>query len=185
MKPNKRRGPSNAPEEECFANGAEYYFEIERNSPFRRGRISDNQGTLCWRYSAHGRRSGRRLTNPFNKLDFVVENPRGQAELVIRRASFVPPVFQLLSASGVAGEIRMISILRNRYLILMDGANSLMFHMPLFTVVFLGRSESRVDIWARAGPSEREWSVLIRRGIDDSRLVAALAFIHHERWRYG
>jgi hypothetical protein len=30
-----------------------------------------------------------------------------------------------------------------------------------------------------------EWSILIRPGISDQPVVAALAFIHNHKWNYG
>jgi hypothetical protein len=33
--------------------------------------------------------------------------------------------------------------------------------------------------------SESKWSILIRPGVERAELVAALAFIHRERWFYG
>ncbi len=60
--------------------------------------------------------------------------------------------------------------------------------MPLFTILFHGdsnNSSNKTEIWVAVGPSEMEWSILIRPGINDRHLISALAFIHNERWHYA
>lgn len=168
-----------------MAHGAKYYCQIDRGCRGRSGRISDEQGVVRWLYGVRSHPSGRGWANPFNKLDFVVEDADGQVKLVIRRAAFVPPVFQMMDRDNVIGRIRMISPLRNKYIIDIDRVNSWTFHMPLFTVRFRGDSDTGRDVWVAVGSSEMEWSILIRPGINDRQLVAALAFIHNERWHYG
>jgi hypothetical protein len=65
------------------------------------------------------------------------------------------------------------------------GAGFWTFRLPLFTVRFRGDSQTGTDIWVILGPSKMEWHILIRPGISDPRLVAALAFIHNEWWNYS
>jgi len=57
--------------------------------------------------------------------------------------------------------------------------------MPLFTIFFHGESDNRTSIWVAVGPSKKEWSILIRPGVNDRHLVPALAFIHNESWHYA
>ena len=82
------------------------------------------------------------------------------------------------------GTIRMLSIFRTEYSISI-GVNSWKFRMPLFTILFFGESGVGCEIWVRVGPSEKEWSVLMKPGIAQQCLVAALAFIHNERYFYS
>ena len=85
----------------------------------------------------------------------------------------------------VVGRIRMLSILRNKYMIEIDGADPLTFRMPLFTMRFWGGSPMGAEIWVSVGPSKMEWNILVRPGINDRYLVPALAFIHNEWWNYS
>jgi hypothetical protein len=179
-----RRTPD-APDENCLADGAKYYFEIDRGSQSLSGKISDDQGVLRWRYRFRRCALARGWANPFNKPDFVFEDTDGNEELIIRRASFVPPVFHLMERDRVGGRLRLISPLRNRYAIEIYGLNSWTFRMPLFTIYFHGDCEIGTDVWVWMGPSEKEWSILIRPGIEDRYLLPALAFIHNERWHYA
>ena len=182
------RSTITAPDEECIAHGAKYYCQIDRGWRGRSGRISDEQEVVRWRYGVRRHPSGRGWANPFNKADFVVEGADGQMETVIRRASFVPPVFHIMDRDRVIGRIRMISPLRNKYTIDINGVNSWTFRMPLFTILFHGdsnNSSNKTEIWVAVGPSEMEWSILIRPGINDRHLISALAFIHNERWHYA
>ena len=90
-----------------------------------------------------------------------------------------------MDGDNVIGRIRMSSLLRNKYAIDINGVNSWTFQMPLFTVRFRGDSNTGTDIWVVVGPSKMEWNILIRPGISDRQLVAALAFIHNEWWNYS
>jgi hypothetical protein len=173
-----------APDEECIALGAKHYFEIDRGRHGLTGKISDERGTVLSRYAPRTC-SSRGWANPFKKPDFVVKDAESQAELLIRRASFIPPVFHIIVGDKVIGRVCMISPLRNKYLIDIGGVNRWTFRMPLFTARFYGDSGARTDVWVAVGPSEMAWSVLIRPGINDKRLVAALAFTHNERWNYA
>jgi len=117
--------------------------------------------------------------------DFLVTELAAKIEIIIRRASLIPSVFNILEGGRTVGEIRMLSVLRNKYSILIDDSKSWTFRMPLFTIFFFGESEKGADIWVRLGPSERHWNILIRPGVVQRPLVAALAFIHNERYFRG
>lgn len=173
------------PDEHSLVYGAKYFCEIDRGCRGRTGRISDEQGMLRWRYRFQRSPSRRRWTNPFNKPDFIVEDADGRIEAIIRRASFIPPVFHIIAANGIIGRVRLRSLLRNRYTIEIDGVDSWTFRMALFTVQFRGDSGKATDLWVAMGPSEMEWSVLVRPGLEDRLLVPTLAFIHNERWHYA
>jgi hypothetical protein len=79
----------------------------------------------------------------------------------------------------------MRSMFRNKYSIDIVGLNSWTLRMPLFTVRFCGDSRAGSEIWVVVGPSKMEWNILIKAGIEERPLVAALAFIHNEWWNYS
>lgn len=179
------RTPSTAPDEECIENGSKYWSQIDREGPGRSGTVWDEQAVACWRYRVRSNPVGRGWGNPFNKPDFAITDADGQAELVIRRVSFVPSVFHILHGNHVTGQIRRCSVLRNKYAVDIHGVNSWTFQMPLFTLQFYGDSETGTDIWVAVGPSKMDWKILIRPGVSDHQLVAALVFIHTEWWNCG
>jgi len=88
-------------------------------------------------------------------------------------------------AGNAVGAVRMRSIFRNQYSITVDGLNEWTFRMPLYTVRFYGESNAGAEMWVVLGPSKTEWCILIKRGVTEKPLVAALAFIHTEWWNYG
>lgn len=79
----------------------------------------------------------------------------------------------------------MISIFRNRYSIAIDGLGLLIFQMPLYRIFFFGASTGGIETWVRIGPSEFEWNILLKPGMVEWPLAAALAFIHNERFYYS
>jgi hypothetical protein len=151
--------------------------------------VRDEQSVIRWRYGLRKNPSRHGLGNPFNKPDFVIGEPyaesHAQGELIIRRASFIPPLFNIIEAGTIIGRIGMRSIFRNKYAIDIDGVNSWTFRMPLFTISFHGDSSAGTEIWVVLGPSKREWNILIKPGVKEQPLVAALSFIHAEWWNYG
>jgi len=177
-----RRAP--APDEECIEKGAKYFHQLGRGRARNTAELWDENG-VRWRNRVRRQHSNWGWSNPFNKAEFLFGGPEGDVQLVIRRASFLPPVFEIIKADTVIGRIWMISPLRNRYRIEIRGVNEWTFVMPLFTICFYGRSGAGTDIWVEMGPSEGAWSILIRPGVDRVELAAALAFIHRERWLYG
>jgi hypothetical protein len=173
------------PDDECIAHGTKALSQIHRGAYVRSGEIRDDQDKILWLYGPRKRGSGWGLRNPFGKPDFVILSPDAKDEVIVRRASFVPPVFNIMEAGNVVGTIRMISIFRNKYSISLDGVGSWTFRMPLYTILFFGDSDAGIDIWVAVGPSEKEWSILIKPGVPQRVLVAVLAFIHNERYFYG
>jgi hypothetical protein len=181
-----RRAKSRAvmPDDACIANGTKLLCQIHRGAGHD-GEVRDEQGSLRWRYATRANPSGLWLENPLRKPDFVFAEANAREETIIRRVSFVPSTFDIVEAGGVIGTIKMLSIFRNQYSISIVGVSSWTFRMPLFTVLFFGKSAAGFEIWVRVGPSEREWSILIKPGITQRCLVAALAFIHNERYLYS
>jgi len=174
-----------APDEECVANGHKFLSQIDRGKGGHSGAVLDEQGAIRWRYRARKNPFVRRLGNPFNKPDFVIADPDGRDEVIIRRASFIPPVFNIMEAGRIIGTVKMCSVFRNKYAIDIDRVNSWTFRMPLFTIRFFGGSRSGPEIWVGVGPSKTEWSILIKRDACEWPLLAALAFIHVEAWNYA
>ncbi len=173
------------PDKECVANGTKLLCQIDRGGDGHSGAVRNEQGIVRWRYGVRKSGSGRALKNPFTKPDFVVAEPEANDEITIRRASFLPPVFNIIRAGSVIGGIRMRSIFRNKYSISIDGVGSWTFRMPLFTIRFCGDSSAGPEIWVIVGPSKMEWNILIKANVKEWPLVAALAFIHNEWWNYG
>jgi hypothetical protein len=147
--------------------------------------VLDEKGSIRWRYGVRNDAFGRRPGNPFNKPDFVIANSDTKDEVIIRRASFIPPVFNIMEADRVIGRVRMRSMFRNKYDIDIDGVNTWTFRMPLFTVRFFGDSSAGVEIWVAVGPSKIEWNILIKGSAKEWPLLAVLAFIHTEWWNYS
>jgi hypothetical protein len=178
------KGKAVIPDEECIEHGTKLLSQIHRGASSRDGEMRDELDNVRYRYERRASRFGWGFGNPFRKPDFVLSEPSDKEETIIRRVSFVPPVFNIVEASAVIGTIRMLSMFRNKYSISIDGVKSWTFRMPLFTVLFFGESDAGAEIWVRVGPSVREWNILIKPGITRRPLIAALAFIHHERYFY-
>lgn len=183
MQPN--RTTTIAPDKECVANGHKFLSQIDRGKDGHSGAVLDEQGVIRWRYGTRKNPFVPCLGNPFNKPDFVIADPDGRDEVVIRRASFIPPVFNIMEAGRIIGTVKMRSVFRNRYTIDIESVNSWTFRMPLFTIRFFGVSRSGPEIWVAVGPSKMEWSILIKRDAREWPLLAALAFIHVEAWNYA
>jgi len=172
------------PTKECVAGGTKFCCQIDRAADGHSGAVRDEQGRIRWRYGMR-KSSGRGRGNPFNKPDFVVAEPDSTNEVVIRRASFIPSVFNIIKTGRVVGRIKMLSIFRNKYAVDIDGVDSWTFRMPLFTIRFFGDSREGVGIWVAVWPSMMQWNILIKAGVEEWPLLAALAFIHTEWWNYG
>jgi hypothetical protein len=173
------------PDDDCIANGTKLICQIHRGPVRRNGEVKDEQGSLRWSYATRANPSGGVLGNPLNKPDFVFAELDEKDETIIRRVSLIPSTFDIVESGAVIGTIRMRSIFRNEYSISIEGVNSWTFRMPLFTVLFFGESGAGFEIWVRVGPSEREWNLLIKPGVAQRSLVAALAFLHNERYFYS
>ena len=176
---------SAAPDAECIERGAKYFCQIDRAGRSRSGKVYDERRVLRWQYGIRDNPPGRLRGNPFRKAQFVFAEADGTAESVIHRVSFIPSRFEITDNGSVIGRIGMRSPLRIKYTIDIDKVGSWTFRLPLFTVRFHGESVGGTDIWVIVGPSKMEWNILVRPGISNRHLVAALAFIHNEWWNYS
>jgi hypothetical protein len=147
--------------------------------------MRDEVNNVHWQYSRNNAPLRWRLRHPFKKPDFFVTNLDTKDEVIVRRTSRFPSVFDIIEGGRPVGAIRMLSLLRNKYRISLDDARAWTFRMPLFSIFFFGESKEGTEIWVRVGPSERHWNILIKPGVVQRPLVAALAFIHNERYFRG
>jgi hypothetical protein len=173
------------PDEDACDRGAKYSCQIARRGDGHSGVVFDEHGDVRWRYGVRKNKSGRSWGNPFNKKDFVVTNPQTREEVILRRVSFASSRFRIIDAQGERGAVRKASILRNKYTIEVSGRRPWTFKMPLFTIRFWGETDESSEFWVMLGSSKMEWNILVKPGVDDQPLVAALSFIHVEWWNYG
>ncbi len=185
MRQHVRLNRVSLPDETTIAHGAKFTCVIDRGGLNRTGKIYDEEGKICWQYGPRTNPDGRRWGNPLNKPDFVFTNTDGQIEIVIRRVSFIPSVFQITDQEQSIGQIALRSILGIKYRILLDGHPSSTFRLPLFTLRFWGDTDLGPSIWVLVGPSKMQWSVLLNPGTMVRELVASLAFIHTQWWNYS
>ncbi len=178
------RNMATAPDEGCVAHGAKFGCRIDRGTDGHSGAVYNEHGDVRWRYGVRRNDLGRSWGNPFNKKDLVVADPQTGEEIVLRRVSFFPSRFTITDAEGVRGTVRMVSILRNKYAINVTGRQPWTFRMPLFRVLFWGETEESPEFWVRE-VTKMDWDIHIRTGIEDQPLVAALSFIHVERFNYS
>ncbi len=172
-------------EETIISRGSKFVCVIDGGGLNRTGKIYNDEGKICWQYGTRTNPDGRRWGNPLNKPDFVVTNTDGKAEIVIRRVSFLPSVFQIMDQDHSIGQIALRNILGIKYRIRIDGQASSTFRLPLFTVRFWGDTDTGPSIWVAVGLSKMQWSVLLKPGTMDRKLIASLAFIHNQWWNYS
>lgn len=168
-----------------IAESAKFTILINRGLSDHSGTITDEARKVRWQYGTRKPRAKRNFRNPFLKRDLVLSEIQSRSEITIRRLSFLPPAFGISDSDKQIGSIRLVSVLRNRYLISIEGMNSWTLRMPLFTTVFKGSSATGSEILIVMAPSERQWNVAVKRDIVCAPLIAALAFIHSERYFYG
>lgn len=173
-----------APDEDTVANGGKYCFVLDVENRSSTGKIWNDQGDLVWHYAPRRNAVGYSLGNPFYKPDFVVFDNNERQTVAIRRSSFIPSRFYVLTDDFAVGQIAMTSPFLNRYRIKIDGLPTCVFRMPLFTVHFYGQLNNDTKVWVVVGPSKMQWRVLTESALDDVRLLAALAFIHNQWFNY-
>jgi hypothetical protein len=173
------------PPPDIIANGIKLVSRIASGTERRVGAVSDENGSIRWRYRPHQGRDSWTIGNPLRKPDFVFFERDERDALKIRRVSLFPSVFNLLEEGNVIGKVRMSSFLRNRYSIELDGSKSWTFHMPLYTIYFSGESITGTDVWVAIGPRENQWNILLAPGLPERPFAAILAFIHNERYFYS
>jgi len=149
------------------------------------GKIYDSIGELVWHVKTLRAGKPRYPYGVFRLPDFVVYDV-AQKEVcrVKRKRSFLFSKFEMVENDSTICTIKQKSIFRNKYTLEFTNGQKWIFRMPLFTVNFSGISEAgekvRVRLWAH-----EVWYVLIDVAADSPQLVAALAFIHRERLRFG
>jgi hypothetical protein len=173
------------PPPDIIASGIKLVSRIAAGTARRVGAVSDENGFIRWRYGPHRARDSWTPGNPLRKPDFVFFERDERDALKIRRVSMFPSVFNLLEEGKLIGNVRMSSVLRNRYSIELDGSKSWTFHMPLYTIYFSGESTTGTDVWVAIGPRENQWNILLAPGLPERPFAAILAFIHNERYFYS
>jgi hypothetical protein len=174
-----------APDEESIQYGTKLICQIDRALSGHGGEVKDQAGATFWPYKSCDARPPWTIKNPLRKPDFIVVEQGTEKKVSIRRASFVSSRFHIVEAEKVIGAISVAGTFRNQYSIAIDGIDSWIFYMPLFTIRFYGNSALGTEIWVVVGPSQREWNILLKPDVVKWPLVAALAFIHHERYFYS
>jgi hypothetical protein len=174
------------PDEQTCKDGTKLLCKIHRQKDSHSGTVTDDQGVVRWRYGVRKTARGPWRGNPWCKPDFFIHAEGDPAaEIVIRRVSFIPSIFEIIEGRQSIGRIRMRSLFRIKYAIEIAGAEALTFRLPLFTVRFWGSSEDGVKIWVMIGPSKMEWNILFEPGLDVRKTIAAVSFIHTEWWHYS
>jgi hypothetical protein len=148
------------------------------------GTIYDSKGEIVWQVKTQHSDNRPHYPHGFFRLpDFVVYDKTDKELIRVRLERRLPLARFVMFESGVqVCRIRQRSILLNKYGLDFADHSKWMFHMPLFSVIFRGRSETGARIRVRLR-THNLWYVLIDSDADSLRLVAALAFIHRERLR--
>jgi hypothetical protein len=148
------------------------------------GEIFNSKGEILWRVKTQHFNNRARYPYGFFRLpDFVVYDKTDKEFIRIKRErSFLAAQFVMLEDGVLVCRIRQRSILLNKYRLEFADHSKWTFHMPLFTVIFRGKSETGGRIQVRLR-THNVWYVLIDPDADSPQLVAALAFIHRERLR--
>lgn len=150
------------------------------------GEIFASNGERLWRVETQ--HFGGRPRYPYGLFrlpDFVVYGNDDKEALRVRlERKWALAQFVMLENGSPVCTIRLRSLLRNKYTLAFVNGQNWVFRMPLFTVIFGGRSDSgneiRVSLW-----SHNIWYAFIDPSVDNAQLVAALAFIHRERLRFN
>jgi hypothetical protein len=137
-----------------------------------------------WHFRTNPPRSAWSLLNIWRKPQFIVADTNGRDLIIIRRMARLPPRFELSCDGRGIGLITLRSIFRTRYSIVFRDGPNWSFRMPLFRVSFAGRSSTGQALWVSLN-GERQWSILFSDTRAPLELIAALAFIHRERWCYA
>jgi hypothetical protein len=149
------------------------------------GEIYNSTGEVIWHFKTlHSR--PHYPYGLFRLPDFVVYD-KAEKELfrikLKRRWSL--GYFELVQNGSTACTIRQRSFLRNKFTLDFANGQNWVFRMPLFSVKFSGLSDNGGKIRVLVGASHNIWYALIDEKFDESKLVAALAFIHRERLRFN
>lgn len=148
------------------------------------GEIYNSNGEIVWRVKTLHTRPHYPY-GLFRLPDFVVYDKADKEVFRIKlEQKWSLAQFVMVENGLPICSIKQRSILRNKYTLDFANGQKWVFRMPLFTVNFGGLSETakkiRVRLW-----THNIWHVLIDTNVDNPQLVAALAFIHRERLRFG
>lgn len=179
-----RSKPSLTPTDDELENASAYCFKLDNSADYP-GSIFAESGRLCWRFETLPRRSAYSPLNLFRKPVFVALDVESHEVLRIRVQPGATRRFDLIQDGLVVGTIQRRGFLRSTYTCSFSGGPVWTVKMPLFTLLFQGKSTNGLTVWIRVGPSKKQWNVLTCLNGDDVRLIAALAFIHREWWCYS
>ena len=148
------------------------------------GTIYNSKGEIVWHVKTQHFNGRPRYPYGFFRLsDFVVYDKTDKEFVRVKRErSFLAAQFVMLENGRPVCIITRQSILMNKYKLDFMGQSKWTFKMPLFTVIFRGKSDTGAQIQAHLR-THNLWYVFIDSDADNPRLVAALAFIHRERLR--
>lgn len=169
------------PDDETLATGVMFQSCIDRTEMARRGVLLDASGTVVSRYEPQPNPRDRHVGNPFSTPDMVFCGDDGSEQLRIQRVSLMPSEFQACRAGDHVGTIRLTSVLRNRYAVLLEGA-AWTIRMPLYRTAFWGEADTHGRVWIEVGPSKMQWTMLFDAAADVRLVAPILAFIHTQWW---
>ena len=173
--PERRTARQNAP-----AEPGKFCFQCNYEG---NGAIYNTRGEVLWRMETRHRSRPRYPYGLFHLPDFAVSDPSGREFITIKRESGrIFSNFTMLQEGKPVCRIQQRSVLLNRYTLDFPGASKWKFHLPLFTVLFGGSSETGATIRVRLA-AHQTWFVQIDEAAITPHLIVALAFIHRERLR--
>ena len=176
-----------APKPDDIERAATYGLVLDSSAKEVPSFIFDMPGATepCWRLRTDPPRSPWSPLNFWRKPEFLLIDRDSREILRIRRRRRIPACFHLVVKGDPIGTVQPRGILRNKYALAFKDGPTWTFHMPLFTWLFWGESNTGERIWVQMGPSKVQWTVRMQPEADDVRLLAGLAFIHREWWCYS
>ena len=150
------------------------------------GTLFESTCSVLWRFRTDPRRPAWSIRNVRRKPAFIVSDSNDRELLSIRRTARLPPTFEMIQAGGVVGLIRVCSAFRNSYSIALRNGSTWRFRMPLYRIVFRGRSNTGSEVWVSVGDGgKKHWNILLGGDDDPLQVLTAIAFIHREWWCYA
>jgi hypothetical protein len=189
----ERSGPT----DEEISSGLEYCSIIDDDLDFG-GTIWRHPDAICWRFRSDPKESPYCQASLANKPHLVFTGSDRKELLRIRRSPELCHTYYVVQADDITGTIKLVTTLRNKYTILLDGCPSWSFHLPLFKTVFHAHSTDDRHIWAKVWKRKQQLRFLIPAEIAPSptqrgasltaqttALLPALSFIHREWWCFA